>query len=459
MTSKELKRLFRQAKKAKDAALLNLLHQYVSNPLFTFQPRPDQPELFDEQQSFLEDKFPGVAVALGGNTSGKTIAGAVKVAKFILNTPPPRPNCPFWCVGQSFELACGTMWAEKLAQYILPEHIKDVKYFRKSCNWAQAVILKKHANGNNWVIEFKSADQERRRFQGASVGGWWVDEQIDMAIIRELIVRCRDYNYPGSMLYTLTPLDPDHDLENIFNNQEKYPQFRFYRMNADCNDRIGKEFIRMMVEAELEERRETRLIGSFASFSGCIYRGFNPSVHVVEPFPIPHGWFHLRGLDLGFATAHPTACVWIARDGAGKYYVYNEYRAAERSIDEHVEAIKSVALPDEGMYIGPTYVDWGNAQVCHELAIKGLPTVPAKKDVKVGIAVIQRLLRQNRLFIFRTCEQLVAEMKSYAWHPKWDKPIKEGDDLVDSMRYCLSLEAAESAQDWNITVVKKRKAG
>lgn len=44
-----------------------LLDSITDDFYFSFRPRPDKPERYDEQQSFVEDQIPGVAGLLGGN--------------------------------------------------------------------------------------------------------------------------------------------------------------------------------------------------------------------------------------------------------------------------------------------------------------------------------------------------------------------------------------------------------
>lgn len=49
---------------------LELLQKYLDDQFLSWQPRPDNPRLGDEQSSFVFDQFDGMAVALGGNGSG-----------------------------------------------------------------------------------------------------------------------------------------------------------------------------------------------------------------------------------------------------------------------------------------------------------------------------------------------------------------------------------------------------
>src|SRR6185312_2373525 len=66
--------------------------------------------------------------------------------------------------------------------------------------------------------------------------------------------------------------------------------------------------------------------------------------------------------------------------------------------------------------------------------------VNAKNDVVDGIRVISSLFANNQLVVHESCQGLLDEIPSYSWDDKAtergeDKPIKVGDDGVDSMRY------------------------
>lgn len=98
---------------------------------------------------------------------------------------------------------------------------------------------------------------------------------------------------------------------------------------------------------------------------------------------------------------------------------------------------------------GAFYADHAAAQDRHEFAIRGLPTVAANKDVIPGIARIQQLLRPGPdgkpgLFIFKTCQNLIRQLRLYQWHPTVpNKVLKKEDDLCDSLRYALASDGGE----------------
>lgn len=91
------------------------LMQIVGQGRLSFEPRPHQPDRFDES-NFYHSKLPGVAFLVGGNGDGTCEVAAAKVAKFVLeDQAPPRTDTPFWLVGLSYELTMETLWKEKLS--------------------------------------------------------------------------------------------------------------------------------------------------------------------------------------------------------------------------------------------------------------------------------------------------------------------------------------------------------
>lgn len=420
-----------------DPEILSLALKLAAHPLTRFKPRPDNPQELDQQSSFYHDRFPGLACCMAGNGAGKTTTAAARIAAFLLNTPPPENHTPFWVLSQTMELVSAVSWRQGLARF-LPEHtIEDIVWYRQSPGLPRTIILTPHDNGNRFVIELKSYDQAREALQGANIIGFWLDEQCPYPILTEVWARTRKWDYPGSKIYTLTPLQPDPELERIYNERDKYPSWKFYRLNTRLNKTLDPNFVRQITENEIEARIETRLTGAFAIYEGAVYPSFNTKTHVIKPFDLPRNWLRIRGLDLGWS--HATACVWAAKSPEGTYYVYREYCKTKTSVEDHVNEINDdwASFPHQG----PTYADPAAAQTLHEFARRGLHTRHANKDVLAGIATVQSLLRLDetgkpKMLIFDTCENLIRGLRTYVWDDKKnDRPRKKEDDLSDSIRY------------------------
>lgn len=454
--------LLQQAIDSQDPELLRLANKFLSYPIYTFAPRPDRPELLDEQTSFVNDKSTGIICCVAGTGSGKSVCAAYKVVKFLLETPPPRSNTPFYVVSQNLEMSACVCWREKIKSFLPPESIKTITWHSLSRDMPTSVRLKDHANGNNWTIEIKSYDQDRQRLQASSIGGFWCDEQISLDLLTEIWGRCRDYDFPGSKIYTLTPLQPDPELEMRYNEQERFRDWKFYRMNTDCNTLLAKSWRENYLDNVVEELRETRRTGAFASFVGAVYQQFNGKVHVVEPRELPRSWYHARAIDFG--SNHPTVCLWGARDNDGRWWIYDEYFAAKPTAEEHVEAINQVYWDEGNPAYGATWGDPSALSIIKEFTKYGLSIKPANNEVLNGIATVQRHLRiaadgKPKLYITSNCKNLIKEMRTYSWHPHLkDKPLKQEDDCADSLRYLLASEEKSAIKPWQPIKLQERVA-
>ena len=442
------------ALKSNNPKALALALKLAKHPVYKFKPRPDQPHLLDQQASFFNDRFDGIACVVAGNGSGKTYTGSAKVASFLLTTPPPEKNSLFWVLSKTIDMAAGNCWAQNLSKFIPVDHIHDVVWYSKSKGHPKSIILKPNGNGNNFMIEFKSYDMDRQALQAANVAGYWLDEQAPFDIHMEVFARTRKWSFPGSKLYTLTPLEPDQKLEEIF--QDPPPSWRFYRMNTRVAAKAGHvtdTYVKQLEENEIAELAETRMSGQFAHYEGAVYKNFDVNLHVIKPIDLPKNWLRLRGLDLGWQ--HYTACIWAAKDLQGRYYVYHEYFENKTSVEDHVKAINDGWL--DNPVRGNTYADPASAQVLHEFALRGLSTVPAQKDVLAGIATVQTLLRPGEdgkpmLLIFDTCRTLINQMRSYVYDPKTGKPKKESAtylmDGADALRYLCHSHKIDSSIEY-----------
>lgn len=429
-----------------------LLKKYLENPYLTFVPRPNNPGVFDEQEGFINDKFAGIACAIGGTGSGKSMAGAYKAAKLLLETEAPDDLCKFFIVSESMEQA-GTLWAEKLRHFITEDNIFDATWYSSKSELPRDVILQPHSNGNRWQICFRSYQQGRKLFQGFSqVFGYWVDEQIDLNLLNEIDARCREYDIAGTKFYTLTPLEVDDDLKERFDKQQDYPYWKFYRLNSEENYRYGGITNIEWLENTPEEWRETRRIGDFAFCSGAIFKEFDQKKHtrIIVPAEIHRGASWYRVIDFGFK--HDTA-VLLAAKYDDKIYITKEWGAAGMLIGEKVSTIQR-EMPGDFT----TYADPEDAQQRAEFGRLGLPTVIARKEPRLyGLELVRRRMAENKLVIDERCKKLITQIKNYRWREDSERavdnrpeaPIKKNDDYVDCLRMLVHSLEGSNLTPWD----------
>lgn len=227
--------------------------------------------------------------------------------------------------------------------------------------------------------------------------------------------------------------------------------------------------------------------GVWAAADGLIYENWDPAVHVVDRFPIPHDWPRYWGVDFGHT--HPFVLQCWAMDPDGRLILYREIFHTKRLVEDHAKQIIRLVtepVPDlpEGADPGDddplTAVDQGRrrwtepvpvAVICdHDAEGRatlekhtGLSTTPAHKAVLEGIEAVevrQRLAGDGRPRIMIMRDSVVErdpeltaafrpacteeEIPGYVWAIKpgsgdlKEEPLKEQDDGVDTMRYVVA---------------------
>ncbi len=179
--------------------------------------------------------------------------------------------------------------------------------------------------------------------------------------------------------------------------------------------------------------------------SDCVLPEFDPRVHVVEALPEGiNRW--IGGMDFGIRS--PTVMIWAGVDDSGAVWVSREYIASDRSLDEHIDAIRAMdPLP---AWIG---VDPAGRQRSLQSGIsdvqamrrRGLVVHDSRLGLHKGIEMIRTRLRPAsgavRLYIHRGCEELIRSLEQYHYprdQPENPMPEKDGSDhAVDALRYMI----------------------
>lgn len=490
---------------ASDPVLQEWLAVLDNSAYANFRPRPDRPEAFDQQQSFIENQD-RVAFIIGGNASGTTEAAAYKTAQFLLRRqPPPRPNTPFWIISNTYDQCCGVCWAEKLHGHgHIPESEIDwprVRWKDKSLNHPMAVPLKPWpasvpgGNGkNSWTLHFKSYEQGRQALQAASIGGFWFSEQFPMGLFLETLRGCREYMFPGGQFAEFTPIEPELCLwiEKVMDSPP--PGWAFYRANTECNRaNLAEGWFEDFFGSVPDEMIQTRMTGALATFENVIYPSFSTAFHVIPEGKIrlAPGLEHYIGTDWGASMEHPQTSVFGARDNQGDWLIYDEYWSTSQSIitPDHAAAVIDIARAWGWKTIARSHRLYGRVDMLHqdqfhrnnfadparpgELTAfndRGVPTFPASNNVWKGIGEIRTLLKPHpktgkpRLLVSSRCKHLIEEFRKYRWKrgkkgtdsanilnpaAPLQIPLKRDDDTIDALRYMI-LSAAQNARGCDI---------
>lgn len=337
-------------------------------------------------------------------------------------------------IRQVFEriLGIGRLWAAERVIEIREAANPGGRFWARRADdpmWARIILRSAHAGGG---------------LESASANAAWLDEagqdkfrlESWEAVLRRLSL------HQGRALITTTPYnlgwlkteiydpwqagDPDIEVvqfESVMN--PAFPQAEFERARRRLPAWKFNMFYR----------------GLFARPAGLIYSDFDENVHVVDPFSVPAEWPRYVGIDFG--PLH-TATVWLAEDvNRSAYYVYRETLEGGMTTRQHVERALAHAAHER-------VVSWwggapGEKQYRWDWAEAGIPVQePPVADVEAGIDRIIQLLRERRLFVFRSCRGLLDEFGTYQrevderGNPTERIKDKETFHRLDALRYVVA---------------------
>lgn len=210
--------------------------------------------------------------------------------------------------------------------------------------------------------------------------------------------------------------------------------------NQSISDIAGPDAIRLLRADASKEEEAREYDGKFFSWSGLVWKAFDPSKHIWgASIGQPHhpteeeldGAEILAGMDFGWE--HPFAHLWVARKGK-TYIVLDEYRQAARVLKDHASALLS---NEYHQYVTWRYRDPSAAQGGAEMLDYKVSSTNAHNDVDLGCNAVAQALESGNLYFSPRCEKLMDEIGNYHRDEKNGKIVKIKDDLCDCLRYVI----------------------
>lgn len=411
----------------------------------------------------------------GGNRSGKTECGAVECVYMARGIHPYRKNRPNvfgWVVSLSQQVQRDVA-QKKILQYLAPEWIEDIAMTVGKKGSPSGVIDQirvKNVFGGVSVIGFKSCDQGREKFQGASLDFVWFDEEPPKDIYDECRMRVMDR--AGDIFGTMTPLKGlTFVFDEIYINRGNNPEVWYEFMEWADNPFLKKSEIQLFESSLDEKQLESRRYGKFCVNEGLVYPEFDERIHVIAPFPIPFEWQDQISIDPGLN--NPLSAHWYCTDYDGNVYVVAEHYEAKRDIDHHAERIRRIsealgwhtdfkgrlcALIDSAANQRTLAGSKSVSELFYERGINVNANVD--KNLFAGIARVKSYLKgengKPRLYIFENCVNLIRELKGYFWG-EGDVPKKRDDHALDELRYYLMTKPRAASAATAMTAVQRDK--
>jgi phage terminase large subunit-like protein len=305
-------------------------------------------------------------------------------------------------------------------------------------------ITVKHVSGGISYIGFKSNEAGRQSFEGTAMHVIWIDEECDLPVYTECMMRTMTTN--GIIFATFTPLKGLTSLIKSFlkNGDLDTPNDGFSISQCTWADvpHLDKAACDEMLATMSPHQRLARSKGIPQLGSGAIYP-VEPETYTVNPFEIPKHWLRINALDVGWRM---TAAVFGAiNPDDGILYIYSEHYMSAEEPSIHAKSIKArgdiLTIIDSAAH-GRSQIDGHNLFDLYK--DQGLRLVNANKSVETGLYAVWEMFTSRRLKIFSNCQNIFGELKTYSRDDQ-GKIIKADDHLMDSLRYLvMGRDAAHS---------------
>ncbi|MEX5836473.1 PBSX family phage terminase large subunit [Bacillus velezensis] len=297
----------------------------------------------------------------------------------------------------------------------------------------------------NRVYCFDGANADSwKKARGFTSAGAFLNEATALhdSFVKEVISRC---SYKGAVVMLDTnPENPMHTVKTDYIDKDGQMlksgrlNIRSFHFSLFDNNFLDPEYVESIVASTPSGMFTDRDIhGYWVAPEGVIYKDFNKDIHYISSEELENRRVNFKkyfaGVDWGYE--HPGSIVVIGQDDQGCFYLLEEYAKQHEEIDYWVKVAKDIKERYGNINF---YCDTARPEHVQRFRREKLRALNADKAVISGIEEVARLFKRNELFIVKDkVARFEKEIFMYVWNQKTGDPVKEWDDVLDSLRYAL----------------------
>ena len=429
----------------------------------------------------------------GGWGSGKSFVGLLTMLKYCYK----YPNSSWWACRKTIPEIKETIWKDFVddicpSDWIVRKNENDRIIVIRSCEC-------RHGNDTTCpkcsTIRFKPLD-DLGKIESANLSGIFIDqaEETEIEMLTKLKGRLRRMNAPMQYFLIIGNPHPGWPKQRYFDgsvNHTKITEYseswikilpaknkedkdtKIFVVNAQSyenNNHLPKHYIQNRLNDTTDEFAERFIKASWQHFSGAALKSLEPSKHFIDSFDTK-GMEKWMAYDYG--VANPYACLVFAKDrDTGKIYIIDEVFEKGKYLVDQAKGLKKLYTEHFGSNDVDLFFDHsmkgvqGSGRSNFEILQDELYKLGVyenfnmicgkKKDEQAGLQLINMLLKNEKLYVFRDkCPNVVREwpnikyktrsMSKYGSSNKSEELVDKDNHTFDCGKYGLNNYHVEDA--------------
>lgn len=269
--------------------------------------------------------------------------------------------------------------------------------------------------------------------RGMTAFGAYVNEAslANEKVFKEIISRCSGDG--ARIVFDTNPDNPEHWLKKEYIDS-KSENIISYHFELDDNTFLSPRYIQNIKESTPSGMFYDRDIrGLWVTGEGVVYSDFDSNKHFINDVDNVEFETYIAGVDWGYS--HFGSIVVFGIDKQNNWYLLEEHAKQFKEIDYWAD----VALDIKARYGNINfYCDSARPEHVERFRRERIRAINADKSVLSGIEEVARLIKLGRFFVVSDKVKVFKkEIYNYVWDEKTGNPVKENDDVMDSMRYAI----------------------
>ena len=295
----------------------------------------------------------------------------------------------------------------------------------------------------NKIYCFHGANADSyKAMRGFTSAGALLNEATTLhdTFVKEAISRC---SYEGARIFMDTnPENPTHtvkvnyidkDGQRLKNGQLNIKAFNFTLYD---NTFLSEEYVES-IEASTPSGMffQRDILGTWVASEGVVYTDFDKDENYIKEDDVKDIQFKKYFCGVDFGWEHYGSIVLVGEDINDNYYLLKEIAHKHKHIDWWINEAKKIIEKYGNINF---YCDHARPDYINKLRQSKVKAINARKDVVAGIGEIASLFKTRKLKVVEDNVKVFKdEIYNYVWRDGKDEPIKQHDDVLDSLRYAI----------------------